>query len=323
MRLGFSLGSLLGIDDIFHCARVLNSHNIDSIWIPETWGMDCSLVLSQISKITTKPKLGSSIINIYSRSPSLIAMSAVTLDTISDGRFILGLGTSSQPIVEEWHGMNFSQPLQRMQECVEVVRLITSGKKVTYSGKIFQLRNFTLLIKPKRKHIPIYLAAVNQKMVELTWRIADGVIFYLRPLHELKKTIPIMQSKKKIDVACQIITCVSNDSEKAITRAKQTIAFYISVGKIYREFLASNGFKNETMNIFEEYKKTGLKNNYEFVTDHMVTSLSAAGTPNEIKKSIDAFVDCGINLPILQFNPVGNVIESFDMLTKTLASDMK
>jgi alkanesulfonate monooxygenase SsuD/methylene tetrahydromethanopterin reductase-like flavin-dependent oxidoreductase (luciferase family) len=165
-------------------------------------------------------------------------MGAATIDTLSKGRLILGLGTSSTPIVEDFHGYKFVNPVLRMKEYVEIIKLVLSGKQVNYSGKIFNLKNFSLLIKPHRNKIPIYLAAVNQKMVELTWEISDGVIFYLRPLNEMKKTIQKMQSKRKIDVTCQIITCVSDDEEIAITRAKQTLAFYISVGKIYREFLS-------------------------------------------------------------------------------------
>ena len=323
MRLGFGLGSLLSVEEIFDCAKVLNSYSVDSIWIPETWGMDCSSILSSISNMSKKPKLGSSIINIYSRSPALIAMSAVTIDTLSNGRFILGLGTSSRPIVEDWHGLEFKNPLKRIREYVHIIRLIVSGEKISYKGEFFHLKNFGLLIKPPRKEIPIYLAAINEKMVDLTWEIANGVIFYLRPLPELKKTIKKMQSKKKIDVACQLITCVSEDSEKAITRAKQTIAFYVSVGQIYREFLAINGFQNETMAIFAEYEKSGLKDNYRLVTDDMVNSLSISGDPEDIRRKILQFVEAGVDLPILQFNPVGKVQESFELLTRTLASDMK
>jgi len=323
MRLGFSLGSLLSVEEIFDCATVLNSYSPDSIWIPETWGMDCGSILSSISNISKKPQLGSSIINIYSRSPALIAMSAVTIDTLSNGRFILGLGTSSRPIVEDWHGLEFKNPLQRMREYVNIIRLIISGEKTSYKGAFFHLQNFGLLIKPPRKEIPIYLAAINEKMVNLTWEIANGVIFYLRPLPELKKTIKKMQAMKRIDVACQLITCVSEDSEKAITRAKQTIAFYVSVGKIYREFLALNGFQNETMAIFDEYKKSGLKDNYTNVTDDMVSSLSICGTPEDVRKKLLQFVDAGVDLPILQFNPIGNTRKSFELLTRTLASDMK
>ena len=95
-----------------------------------------------------------------------------------------------------------------------------------------------------------------------------------------------MQSQKKIDVTCQIITCISNNSEDAIQRVKKTLAFYISVGKIYREFLASNGFENETKNIFEEFKKSGFKSNHELVTDSMLNSLCIAGSPEEAKVTI-------------------------------------
>src|SRR6185437_8295008 len=143
-----------------------------------------------------------------------------------------------------------------------------------YAGEFFNIRDFNLLLKPARKDIPIYLAAINKKMVDLAWEIADGVIFYLRPLDELKNTIPTMQSRKKIDVTCQLITAISNDADEAINRAKKTIAFYVSVGGIYREFLAQHGFEKETQDIFNEYKKSGLKDNYEHVSDKMVNALS-------------------------------------------------
>lgn len=316
MRISYSLGSLLSIEEVLLCANILSKSNVDTVWIPETWGMENFTIQSAISQRIPNSKIGSSIINIYSRSPAVIGMGAVTVDTISKGRFILGLGVSSIPIVENFHGYKFEKPLLRMKEYVEIIRMVTSGEKVSYSGKIFNLKNFKLLIKPQRKKIPIYLAAVNEKMVKLTWDIADGVIFYLRPINELKETIQKMQSKKKIDVTCQIITCISEDSEKAIERAKKTLAFYISVGKVYREFLADNGFKNETKNIAEEFKKTGFKTNHQLVTKKMLESLTICGTPQEGKKQLDKFYDTGIDLPIIQFNPIGDTTESFKVITK-------
>ena len=317
MRIACSLGSLLSVNQVLECSKIISSTNIDSIWIPETWGMENFAMLSAVSGKTTTQKIGSSIINIYSRSPSTIAMGAMTVDSISKGRLILGLGTSSIPIVEDYHGANFEKPVQRMKEYVEIIRLILSGKPINYSGKIFNLKNFTSLIKPQRNNIPIYLAAINQKMVDLTWSIGDGVIFYLRPMEEMKQTISKMQAKKNIDVACQIITCVSEDSDNAILRAKKTLAFYISVGKIYREFLENNGFKNETNNIFNEFKKSGFKSNHELVTDSMLDSLCISGTPEESKNKLQNFIYAGINLPIIQFNPVGDTLESFMLLKKT------
>jgi alkanesulfonate monooxygenase SsuD/methylene tetrahydromethanopterin reductase-like flavin-dependent oxidoreductase (luciferase family) len=321
MRIACSLGSLLSVNQVLECSKIISSTNIDSIWIPETWGMENFAMLSAVSGKTTTQKIGSSIINIYSRSPSTIAMGAMTVDSISKGRLILGLGTSSIPIVEDYHGANFEKPVQRMKEYVEIIRLILSGKPINYSGKIFNLKNFTSLIKPQRNNIPIYLAAINQKMVDLTWSIADGVIFYLRPLDEMKQTISKMQAKKNIDVACQIITCISEDSDDAILRAKKTLAFYISVGKIYREFLENNGFKNEIINIFNEFKKSGFKSNHELVPDSMLDSLCISGTPEESKNKLQNFIDAGINLPIIQFNPVGDTLESFMLLKKTFLDE--
>ena len=322
MRIACSLGSLLSINQVLECTEILSKTDVDTIWIPETWGMENFSMLSAVSNKTTTQKIGSSIINIYSRSPSSIAMGAATIDTLSDGRFTLGLGTSSLPIVETFHGYKFENPIQRMKEYVEIIRLVLSGKQVDYSGQIFNLKNFALLIKPKRESIPIYLAAVNKKMVELTWDIGDGVIFYLRPLNEMKETITKMQSKKKIDVTCQIITCVAEDSDVAIERAKKTLAFYISVGKIYREFLAKNGFRDETNNIFDEFKKSGFKSNHELVTDSMLNSLCISGTPDECKKQLKNFYETGINLPILQFNPVGDTTESIRVSKKNIFGEI-
>ena len=321
MRLSYSLGSLLTVEQVIACSKKLNEFKPDTIWIPETWGMENFSMLSMASRENSFSKIGSSIVNIYSRSPSLIAMGAVTVDTISNKRLVLGLGTSSQPLVEDFHGDKFEKPLKRMKEYVEIIRLIFSGKIINYSGEIFSLKNFSLLVKPPRDSIPIYLAAVNQKMVELTWKIADGVIFYLRPKSEIKLTLAKMQNQKKIDASLQIITCVNDDSEKAMVRAKKTLAFYVSVGKIYREFLASNGFENETKNIFEEYEKNGLESNHELVPESMVSELCIAGTPDESKTQLQQFRETGIDLPIIQFNPADNVEDSFNLVTTTFSEE--
>ena len=320
-RLSYSLGSLLSIQEVVECSKKLNELKPEVMWIPETWGMENFSMLGQASKENTISKIGSSIINIYSRSPSLIAMGASTVDIISNGRLILGLGTSSVPIVENFHGTSFESPVQRMKEYVDIIRMALRGEKINYSGKIFSLRDFSLLTKPIRKEIPIYLAAINQKMVELTWDVADGVIFYLRPKSEMKETISKMQKKKKIDTTLQIITCIHNDQEKARNRAKKTLSFYIAVGKIYREFLKSTGYSNETQIIYDEYQKHGLNGLEKFIPEKMLDDLCIAGTPDTAVKKLNAFRDIGIDLPIIQFNPIDDVKESFELLTKTFSGE--
>ena len=322
-RLAYSLGSLLSIDEVLECSRKLNEMKPDVMWIPETWGMENFSMLGLAAKENTFSKIGSSIINIYSRSPSLIAMGAATLDTISNERLILGLGTSSVPIIENFHGQKLASPIQRMKEYVEIIRLVLTGEKINYDGKIFSLKDFSLLVKPPRKEIPIYLAAINQKMLELTWNIADGVIFYLRPKAEMKRTIEKMQNQKKIDTSLQIITCIDNDSEKARNKAKKTLSFYIAVGKIYREFLELNGYSDIAQEIYNEYNKTGLKKLDELVSDKILDDLCIAGTSDDGIKKLQAFRETGIDLPIIQFNPIGNTKESFELLTKTFSGELQ
>ncbi len=319
MRLSFSLGSLLSIQDIRDCLKYLSKSEPDAIWIPETWGMEGFSMLSAVAARTESAKIGSSIINIYSRSPSLIGMGAVTVDTLSGGRLILGLGTSSLPIVEDFHGSPFERPLSRMREYVEILRLVTSGKTVDFEGQFFKLRNFALLIKPYRDKIPVYLAAVNRGMVGLARELADGVIFYLRPKSEMRQTIRAMQAGRKIDVTCQIITSVSEDPESAIERAKRTLSFYVAVGKVYRDFLARNGYLEETESVLEEYKKSGLQNTHNYITEKMLRDLTICGTPEESRRQLDEFRATGIDLPIIQFNPAGDARDSFGLLQKTFS----
>ena len=321
MRISYSLGSLLTVKQILQFSKKLNIIKPDVIWIPETWGMENFSMLSSASLENNFSKIGSSIINIYSRSPTQIAIGAATVDTISNERLILGLGTSTKSIVEQFHGKKFVNPVQRMKEYIEIIRLALTGKKINYSGKLLSLENFSLLIKPPRVNIPIYLAAVNQKMINLAWEIGDGVIFYLRPKNEIKSTLEIMQKNRRIDSTLQIITCVHEDSEKAVERAKKTLAFYISVGEIYRVFLSNNGYKNEVENIYNEYTTSGLKNNFKLVTDKMVKDLCISGTPTESVYQLKKFRDTGIDLPIIQFNPIDNVETSFDTLVNTFGDE--
>ena len=115
MRIACSLGSLLSVNEVLECSEIISKTNVDSIWIPETWGMENFSMLGAISEKTINQKIGSSIINIYSRTPSTIAMGAATTDILSNGRLVLGLGTSSEPIIEDFHGEKFENPIQRMK----------------------------------------------------------------------------------------------------------------------------------------------------------------------------------------------------------------
>ena len=315
-KLGYSLGPLLSMREILLCAKMADQQeNVDSLWVPESWGRESFATLGAISQVTRKVSLGTSIINIYSRTPAIVAMAATTLDMLSDNRTIIGLGASTAAIVENWHGLKFNRPASRMKEYIECLRFMTRGEKVKYDGEFFQINNFKILHQPQRENIPIFMAAVNKKMVSMASKLADGILLYLRPLEELKRTATELKQAtkgKSFEIACSFICAMSNkEPEKARARAATTLAFYIAVGEYYSKFLADNGFKIEVEEITAEYRKAGADNAAKYVSDRMLSSLVICGSSEECRESLSKFLSTGITLPIIQFNPIGDSESSF------------
>ena len=318
LRIAYSLGSLLSTNQILQLSkRADEKKNVDSLWIPESWGKEAFSCLGAISQITENVKLGTSIVNIYSRSPATVAMAAATLDELSRNRTVIGLGASSAAIVENWHGLKFEKPLSRMSDYIECLRSILTGQKVNYSGKFFHIKNFSIMHRPTRQFVPIFMGAVNERMVSLATDLADGVILYLRPFGELKKTVANIRSKignkKSFSISCVFIYALSNkDPESARRRAAKTLAFYTAVGKIYNSFLSNNGFRNDVERITYEYWKNGGDEAARYVPDNMLDSITICGNREECIKSLEKFLSTGISLPILQLNPIQNAQETIE-----------
>ncbi|MEO6502377.1 MAG: LLM class F420-dependent oxidoreductase [Jatrophihabitantaceae bacterium] len=183
MKLGLNLGYWgMGNDaDNLALAREADVLGYSCAWAAEAYGSDAPTVLAWVGAQTEQIGLGSSILQIPARSPAMAAMTAATLDTLSGGRFRLGLGVSGPQVSEGWHGVRFSQPLARTREYVDIVNLALSRKRVRYEGQHYTLplpdgpgKALQLTVHPVREHIPIYLASVGPKNLELTGEIADG-----------------------------------------------------------------------------------------------------------------------------------------------------
>lgn len=314
VRIGFSPSSLFRTCDVMKFSKLADKvAQADSIWIPESWGREAFSMLGAISQITKRVRLGTSIINIYARSPATTAMAAFTLEDLAPNRVVIGLGAGTPVLAENWHGLKFAHPLRRIEEFTDCFNLVTSGENVNYEGNYFTIKNFRILNRPTGIKIPIYFAAVNEKMIELATRISDGIILYLRPLAKLRETVRKIISalerlaRKNFEICCVFITAISDqDRELARKRAAKTLAFYISVGRYYREFISKNGFKREVNLITSNYNKFGLANASLAVSEEMLRSLTIYGTREDCLKSLKAVHDTGISLPILQVNPVGN-----------------
>lgn len=316
-QIGYNPSSLFNTQDILEFAKQLDfKPQVNSIWIPESWGREAFVMLGAIGAITRRIKLGTSIVSMFSRPPATLAMAASTLDNISLNRTIIGIGASTPILAENWHGIKFVHPLKRMREYVTCFKIISSGQIINFDGNFFKLKNIKIMHPSQRKEIPVFLGAVNSGMIKLATEVADGTILYLRPLDELKKTVDRIKSltsrkSKSFEICSVFITAVSNKyPDLARERAAKTLAFYVAVGKYYNAFLSSHGFENQVEQITTEYQNHGVENISKFVTDPMLDSLTIYGTTEDCIKSLKRFVSCGVSLPILQVNPVKDNTES-------------
>ena len=316
-QIGYNPSSLFNTQDILEFAKQLDfKPQVNSIWIPESWGREAFVMLGAIGAITRRIKLGTSIVSMFSRPPATLAMAASTLDNISLNRTIIGIGASTPILAENWHGIKFVHPLKRMREYVTCFKIISSGETINFDGNFFKLKNIKIMHPSQRKEIPVFLGAVNSGMIKLATEVADGTILYLRPLDELKKTVDRIKSltsrkSNSFEICSVFITAVSNKyPDLARERAAKTLAFYVAVGKYYNEFLSSHGFENQVEQITTEYQNHGVENISKFVTDPMLDSLTIYGTTEDCIKSLKRFVSCGVSLPILQVNPVKDNTES-------------
>ena len=324
-RIGYNIGTLLSVDAILKFAKKIEQkENTDSLWVPESWGREAFVSLGALSQVTKRVRIGTAIISIHSRTPATVAMGISTLDILSNNRSVLGLGVSTPALVENWHGIKFNYPIEKLREYLQCVKLVMKGTKVFFVGKYYKINNFKILFKPPRENPPIYIAAINDKMIDLSCQLANGVLLYLRPKNELPKVVKNIKKKlkssgtKNFEICCAFITAVSDKyPDQARVRAAKTLAFYIAIGKYYNKFLRENGFEIEVENITEEYIKNGLVNVHNFVSDKMLTSLTISGTRDECIKSLREFNQSGISLPIIQINPVGNTENSIRELIST------
>src|ERR671932_2213188 len=248
MRLGLHVGYWgLGLtaDEQLKLVREAESVGFDSVWAAEAYGSDTATVLAWLAANTEKIKIGSAIFQIPGRSPAMTAMTAATLDNISDGRMILGIGTSGPQVAEGWHGQPFAKPLERTREYVQILRKALARERVEFKGIQYELplpdgpgKALKLMIAPVQERIPIYIAAIGPKNTQLTGEIADGWIpTFFSPEHvgEMRKLLEEgaarADGEKRIDdsfdIAPSVNLCVHDDEEKARDAMRPVLALYV------------------------------------------------------------------------------------------------
>ena len=285
--------------------QIAEAAGVHSAWVPEAWGRDAFTILTLLADKTKRINLGTAIVNTYSRTPAALAQHFATLDEVSGGRMLLGLGTSGPQVIEHFHGVAFQPPLQRMREYVEIINTLMTGEPLKYSGKVFDLqRGFTLRFQPVRDHIPIYLATLNARSVKMTAELADGWLPIMIPIEHLKSEIDNLRQASvaagrpanAVAVRSPGTITVTSQVDKARAASAGMLAFYIGrMGTFYAAQLTRLGY-GEAVETVKEAWASGSRVAGEAVPVQLVDATGCVGSVEAGIDRLQAQEECGVDL---------------------------
>ncbi len=252
---------------ILERVTIADHAGVDSAWVPEAWGRDCFTLLTQLAERTQRIRLGTGIVNVYSRTPAALAQHFATLDELSGGRMVAGFGTSGAQVIEHFHGVRFEPSLTRLKETIEIFSTLIRHEPLRYDGKLFKLeRGFTLRFAPVRPHIPVHLATLNPKALALTASHGDGWLPVMIPIDRLAGEIAAMRARiaatgrdpSAFEVHAPGGVTVATGEARARAEMAQagTSAFYIGrMGVYYARQLERFGFTAEVAAVKDAWKQ--------------------------------------------------------------------
>ena len=306
-RLGIGFSGGPNASEIVERVKLAETLGYSSAWVAEGHGGDQFAVLSACAVQTSTIQLGTAISSIFVRSVPTIAMAAATVDELSGGRFILGLGSSHKVQVEPEHGVAYGKPLTRTRESVEIIRGLLRDGQVSYQGESVEIENFDLWFTPRRPDMPIYVAAVFPKMTALCGEIADGIILTRSTLETGPKVRSLVAEGAKragrdpaqIDITTLLPTVVAESRREALDAMRPGLAFYAGFFPRYNKLIAEHGFAEDAAVIAEAWSRGDREAAMAAVSDAMIDATGVAGTPAECRARIEDYRRSGIDLPII------------------------
>src|SRR5262245_16734478 len=280
----------------------------------ESWGEDALTSLAQFAAVTSRIRIGTSIAPVFARSPANLAMTALNMDRMSEGRFFLGLGRSGRLVIEDLHGEKFAKPLTRMREYIDIVRKAARNERLDHDGEFFHTKRFQLRITPYRRDLPIYIAALSPASLRMTGELADGWLpIFLAPsrmpaaVAELKAGAEAAgRSLADIRISPQVSIYVTGDKAAARDREREHIAFYVGgMGVFYHQYMHRIGFGADADRVRAAYQARDRSGAAKLVTDEMVDAMTIIGAPDECRAQMDAFFKAGVHEIRLVFNEPG------------------
>jgi alkanesulfonate monooxygenase SsuD/methylene tetrahydromethanopterin reductase-like flavin-dependent oxidoreductase (luciferase family) len=306
-RTGIAFSGGASPSEIVDCVRLAESLGYESAWVAEGHGGDQFAVLAACAVQTSRILLGTSITSVFVRTAPTIAMAALTVDDLSRGRFILGVGSSHKVQVEGEHGVSYAKPLTRLRETVALIRRLAEDDRVRFHGETVNVENFDLWFTPRRRAFPIYVSAVFAKMAALCGEIADGIILTRSTLataagirsHLAEGALRAGRRPGEVTVTSLLPTAVGETREQALAALRPGLAFYTGFFPRYNRLIAAQGFVAEAAAIAAAWAHGDRDAAERAVSDALIDATSIAGTPQQCHERIAAYRRSGIDLPIL------------------------
>lgn len=286
------------LEDVVDLAVRAEDLGYDRVWFPETWGREAATTLAIVAERTDTIGVGTSVLNVFSRSPALLGQLAATQQEASDGRFRMGLGPSAQALIEGWHARSFDDPLRRTRETIEVVRAVLTGEPVTYHGTHYRLAGFRLRSSPPDPTPPIDAAGLGPTAAELAGRFADGwhALSFTRDgirerLEDFERGVDLGErDRDDLRVTVGVTSCALDDGERARALVAGHVAFYVgAMGTYYRENLARQGHRELATTVAQAWQNGERDRATRLVSESLLAELGAAGTADRAREGISAY----------------------------------
>jgi probable F420-dependent oxidoreductase len=316
----------LEIEEILAYARLAEALGYDAFLPTEESGKDAFSVLALVSQATRRIRLGTAIIPVYTRTPTLIAMEVAALDRYSRGRAMLGLGTGGPGFIPLGHGIPIVKPLARVRETVVIVRGMLGGGRFAFQGEFFRVRGFGLRERPIRADVPIWIAALNPKMTALAGEVAEGVIYNLLPVAYVDQARAHLadgarragRDPAEVTLASLMVTCVEPGNPEAIDATRKTVAFY-AAAPTYHRMLEAVGFGPLAREIAAAWHAREQARAVELVSKELLEAVSLTGDREEVARRLRAYLDLGVYPIIYPATRPGRVAEDLARAIRLVA----
>ncbi|MDR7416950.1 MAG: LLM class flavin-dependent oxidoreductase [Armatimonadota bacterium] len=299
-------------DQVVGLAVLAEEAGFGALWKGESNSTDPLVLLSAVASRTQRLLLGTAIYHIHGRSPVTLGIQAATLQDLSGGRFLLGLGVGNENIAG-WHGSTLTKPLERIREYIEIVRRVARGERVEHQGHFYSTgQRFRLAWRPRYGPPPVYVAALGPRMAHLAGAVGDGVLINMALPQKIREIAANVRrgaedagkDPNSVEIIAKVRVSVHPDERKARSRLRQVLTFY-NLAEYYRDMLREMGFRAEVDRVHEAFREGGFKAAQEAITDEYMDRLPVipAASVEEVRARLEPFAEAGVTRLIIPYVP--------------------